>query len=174
VLEGTLDASDLGLGGGELPAIDVNVDVAAFPGLSEPGRTQLGGGAFYLPNTSSPAGIAGAWDFLSWFNQAGVQARWMEGSTYNPWNTAATGEDTARQWFDTTRPGRWMQVPLDEVDRMDPAFPGPLIGPYAETRNAIRRSLEELLNNGADPADVLAKANTTITEALRRYSDENF
>jgi len=174
VLEGTLDASDLGLGGGELPAIDVNVDVAAFPGLSEPGRTQLGGGAFYLPNTSSPAGIAGAWDFLSWFNQAGVQARWMEGSTYNPWNTAATGEDTARQWFDTTRPGRWMQVPLDEVDRMDPAFPGPLIGPYAETRNAIRRSLEELLNNGADPADVLARANTTITEALRRYGDENF
>lgn len=174
VLEGTLDASDLGLDGGELPAIDVNVDVAPFPGISEPGRTQLGGGAFYLPNTSSPTEIAAAWDFLTWLNGPEVQARWMAGSTYNPWNTAAPDQESARQWFDTTRTGRWMQVPLEEVDRMDPAFPGPLIGPYAETRNAIRRSLEDLLNGGADPASVLAAANATITEALQRYSDENF
>jgi sn-glycerol 3-phosphate transport system substrate-binding protein len=174
VLEGTLDPAEVGLDADSLPAIDINVDVAPYPGLTGPGQVQAGGGAFYIPNTNSPEVIAAAWDFMKWFNTPATQAKWMIGATYNAWNTQAANEPSLQAWEQTTRPGRWLTVAVDEIDNLDPNFPGPLIGPYTETREAIRKSLDELLLAGKSPAEVVASANSAINTALQRYDDENF
>jgi sn-glycerol 3-phosphate transport system substrate-binding protein len=174
VLEGTVDPTELGLDIGELPPIDINVDVAAFPGISAPGRVQPGGGAFYLPAGNSPEVIAAAWDFMKWFNEAAIQADWMIGSTYMAWNAEAYDEPAVVQWEATTRPGRWLAVAVDEVAGLDPTFPGPLIGPYTDVRSAIRKSLDELLLGNATPADAVSNASAAIDTAIRRYDEENF
>jgi sn-glycerol 3-phosphate transport system substrate-binding protein len=185
VLEGTLDPAEVGLSADSLPAIDINVDVAPYPGLagdgsvnaigtSGPGSVQAGGGAFYIPNTNPPEVIAAAWDFMKWFNTPAIQAKWMPGSTYIAWNENAFDEQALTDWETSTRPGRWLSVAVAEIDGLDPSFPGPLIGPYTEVRTAIRQSLDELLLGGQAPETVIAKANNTITRALERYNDENF
>jgi sn-glycerol 3-phosphate transport system substrate-binding protein len=184
VLEGTLDPAEVGLTG-DLPAIDINVDVAPYPGLagdgsvnaigtSGPGSVQAGGGAFYIPNTNAPEVIAAAWDFMKWFNSPAIQAEWMPGSTYIAWNENAYQESALTTWESSTRPGRWLSVAVAEIDGLDPSFPGPLIGPYTEVRSAIRQSLDELLLGGQTPETVIGKADNTITAALKRYGDENF
>jgi sn-glycerol 3-phosphate transport system substrate-binding protein len=174
VLEGTADPAEFGLDGDSLPAIDINVDVAAFPGISGPGQVQAGGGAVYIPNTNPPEVIAAAWDFIKWLNTPEIQAKWMIGATYIAWNTAAAEEQALIDWEANTRPGGWLTVAVDEINNLDPNFPGPLIGPYTDTREAIRQSLDELLLGGVSPADAVAKANDAISTALQRYEDENF
>ena len=174
VLEGTLDPADLGLELGELPAIDINVDVAPYPGLTGPGQVQAGGGAFYIPNTNGPEVIAAAWDFMKWFNSATTQAEWMIGSAYNAWNNQAFNEQSVKDWEANTRPGRWLSVAVEEINALDPNFPGPLIGPYTDVREAIRKSLDELLLSGTSPQDAVKQTSDAISAALQRYDQENF
>jgi sn-glycerol 3-phosphate transport system substrate-binding protein len=174
VLEGTLDPAEVGLDADSLPAININVDVAPYPGISTPGQVQAGGGSVYIPNTNTPEVIAGAWDFIKWLNTPAIQAKWMIGATYMAWNTDAANESELTTWESTTRPGGWLRVAVEEIDNLDPGFPGPLIGPYTDTRNAIRQSLDELLLGGVSPADAVARANAAISAALERYENENF
>jgi len=174
VLEGTLDPAEVGLDGDSLPAIDINVDVAPYPGLTGPGQVQAGGGAWYIPNTNSDEVIAAAWDFMKWLNSPATQATWMIGSTYNAWNDQAADESSLQEWEATTRPGRWLNVAVEEIDNLDPNFPGPLIGPYTDVRTAIRLSLDQLLLSGQSPEQVVAATDAAITTALQRYQDENF
>jgi len=173
VLEGTLDPAEVGLDG-PLPAIDINVDVAPYPGVNGAGQVQAGGGAWYIPNTNSDEVIAAAWDFMTWFNSAATQADWMIGSTYNAWNNLAANEANLQEWETTTRPGQWLSVAVEEIDNLNPDFPGPLIGPYTETRTAIRQSLDQLLLAGQTPEQAVTGANDAITAALQRYEQENF
>ena len=173
VLEGTLDPAEVGLDG-PLPPIDINVDVAPFPGVDAAGRTTPGGGAFYIPSGNSPEVIAGAWDFMKWFNAASAQADWMIGSTYMAWNAAAYDEPVVVDWEASTRPGRWLQVAVDQIAGLADRSPAPLIGPYTDVRNAIRRSLDELLLADSGVTEAVDGANTAIEEALRRYEEENF
>ncbi len=173
VLEGNLDPSELGLDT-ELPPIDVNVDAGPFPGLDGPNRGQLGGGVWYLTNTGPPEVIAGAWDFVKYVNQAGNQALWhLEGSYLPVREDTATSQEVQDFWANT-RPGRWLKVAYGGLQAVDPDWPGPLIGPYTETREAVRTALDQLLFSGATPAEVVRKADATITEALQEYNDENF
>jgi len=174
VLEGTVDPTELGLDIGELPPIDINVDVAPYPGITAPGLVQPGGGAFYMPAGNSPEVIAGAWDFMKWFNEAATQADWMIGSTYMAWNTEAYDQPVVSQWETTTRPGRWLAVAVEGIAALDPAFPGPLIGPYTDVRDAIRRSLDDLLLGTATPAEAVTQASKAIDDAITRYERENF
>src|SRR3546814_8174794 len=93
VLEGTRDAAELGLEG-ELPPIDVNVDAAPFPGLDGPGEGQLGGGVWYITNTTPPEVQAAAWDFMKYVNEPENQARWHLQGSYLPVRQATV--DSAR------------------------------------------------------------------------------
>lgn len=174
VLEGTLDPAEVGLDADSLPAIDINVDVAPFPGITAPGEVQAGGGAVYIPNTNPPEVIAGAWDFIKWLNTPEIQAKWMIGATYMAWNTSAAQQQDLIDWETTTRPGGWLTVAVEEIANLDPSFPGPLIGPYTDTREAIRQSLDELLLSGVSPDAAVSKASDAISTALERYEDENF
>ena len=72
------------------------------------------------------------------------------------------------------RAGIWLNRAYDLALGLDPEFPGPLIGPYRQVRNIIGDSLDRMMLNGADPADVIAEADAEINDAIDDYNEENF
>lgn len=175
-LEGNLDPAQFDLDLEELPPVDLDIGVGVYPGVTDDaaGRGQLGGGVWYIPNTSPPEVQAAAWDFARWFNDPAQQVRWHLEGSYLPWNLAAAEDPAVTESWATTRKGGWLQIAYDALTNADPAWPGPLIGPYDDTRDAIRDGLDELLFVGAEPADAVAQADAAINEAVERYNDENF
>ncbi len=173
VLEGNLDPKELGLDT-ELPPIDVNVDAGPFPGLDGPGQGQLGGGVWYMTNAGPPEAQAAAWDFIKYVNQPDNQALWHLEGSYLPVRKATSESQQVLDFWANTRPGKWLETAYEGLLAVDPAWPGPLIGPYTETRNAVRNALDALLFNGTSPDKAIADANQTITDAIQKYNDENF
>jgi sn-glycerol 3-phosphate transport system substrate-binding protein len=173
VLEGNLDPEDLGLEE-ELPPIDVNVDAGPFPGLEGANQGQLGGGVWYIPNTNPDEVQAGAWDFIKYVNQPENQALWhMEGS-YLPVRQETIESQEVQDFWANTRPGKWLQIATEGLQSVDPDWPGPLIGPYTETRSAVRTALDDLLFGSESADQVITTADQTITDAIAQYNDENF
>jgi sn-glycerol 3-phosphate transport system substrate-binding protein len=173
VLEGNLDPAELGLDV-ELPPIDVNVDAGPFPGLDGPGQGQLGGGVWYITNTGPPEVQAAAWDFVKYVNLPENQALWHLEGSYLPVSGAAAGSQAVTDFWATTRPGKWLHTAYEGLQNVDPAWPGPLIGPYTETRDAVRDALDGLLFGDRTPDQVISEANQKITDAIAAYNDENF
>ncbi len=136
--------------------------------------TQVGGTAWYLMADQPDEVIAGAWDWMTFMNQPEVQARWNTEGSFSPWVTAAVEDPSLQEMWTTTRLGSWLQVAYEQVADIDATWPGPLIGPYTETRDAIRDSLDRLILEGQAPAETLAEADAEVTEAVERYNDENF
>ena len=82
--------------------------------------------------------------------------------------------EVKRTWEDTLS-GQWLAISFEQQQNgIDPEFPGPLVGPYTEMRTAVRKAVEDMLLNDAEPADVLAEAEAEITDAIARYDEENF
>ena len=173
VLEGNLDPAELGLDT-ELPPIDVNVDAGPFPGLDGPSQGQLGGGVWYITNAGAPEEQAAAWDFVKYVNQPENQTLWHLEGSYLPVSQATVDSKAVQDFWATTRPGKWLRTAYDGLQNVDPAWPGPLIGPYTETRSAVRDALDALLFGGASPDDAISEANQKITDAITAYNDENF
>lgn len=172
-------SGDLRVPGGADPAnVDLgalDIGAAAVPGLREPGRLQMGGGAWYITNTTAPEVQAAAWDFVTFVNSVPSQVRWNLEGGYLPFNVAATRDPAVAEQWSTTLSGRWLALAYDELlNGVDPNFPGPLIGPYDEFRAAIRESIDSVVFAGADPAAAVRDAAAATTEALERYERESF
>lgn len=173
VLEGNVDPADLGLDTA-LPAIDVNVDAGPFPGLNGPNEGQLGGGVWYITNTGPDEVQAGAWDFVKYVNQPENQALWHTEGSYLPVRQETVDSDEVTDFWANTRPGKWLQTAYEGLESVDPDWPGPLIGPYTETRSAVRTALDSLMFAGEGADQVIPVADQTITDAIAQYNDENF
>jgi sn-glycerol 3-phosphate transport system substrate-binding protein len=175
-LAGTLDPAELGLEGVDsLPAQEgLDIAVAPYPGVEAAGQVQAGGGAWYITNTTPPEVQAAAWDFISWFNSRDTQVTWSETSAYLPWNEEATQSEQLQTYWADTRRGSWTEVSYQQLADMNSDSPGPLIGPYTETRTAIRTSLERLILEGVSPQDAISQADAEIDAALQAYEDTNF
>ncbi len=165
---GTADTSNV-----DLSALDIGA--APVPGINEPGRLQMGGGAWYMTNTQPPEVQAAAWDFMKFFNSQSSQVTWNLKGSYLPYRTTAVDTPAIQDSWTNTTAGRWLAIAYDELlHGVDPNFPGPLMGPYDEFRKAIRSSVENMIFNGTAPADTVSQAADETTAALQRYQDENF
>jgi sn-glycerol 3-phosphate transport system substrate-binding protein len=173
VLEGNVDPAELGLDT-ELPAIDVNLDAAEFPGLNGPGEGQVGGNVWYITNTGSDEVQAAAWDFTKYVNQPENQALWHLEGSYLPVRQETVDSAEVQDFWADTRPGKWLNSAYEGLLNVDPAWPGPSIGPYTETRDAIRTALDGLLFGGESVDSVVTTADQTVTDAIANYNDENF
>jgi sn-glycerol 3-phosphate transport system substrate-binding protein len=168
--------------GADVDASEVDVDVsqldigaAVVPGIEEAGQVQMGGGAWYITNTTPPEVQAAAWDFMKFFNSVPSQVTWNLQGSYLPYNSAAIGQPELQQRWTTTVAGRWLAVAYDQLlNGVDPAFPGPLIGPYDAFRDSIRRSVEALIFGGQSPQAAVTGAAEQTTTALQRYAEESF
>lgn len=150
-------------------------DAGPFPGLEAPGKVQIGGGAWYITNTTPPEVQAAAWDFISWWNRPETQVIWHLEGSYLPFSKkAATDPEVVRSWTDDLS-GRWLSVSYRQLtEGVDPTWPGPLIGPYDEFRKALEQAVDAVTLSGADPAAEITKAAQTTTAAIEAYNEENF
>ena len=173
LLEGTVDPQtvkeDLGV---DLPPglkLDLDLGVGPFPGIEQPGKGQIGGGAWYLTNGGSKAQQAAAWDFMKWFNSTPQQVTWaLEGSGLPVVQSAVDDPQLQAKWK-TTLAGRWNAVAFGVLQNVSTNFPGPLIGDYKTTREAIRNAYERVLLGDGAVGPAIAEANAKITAAAKEY-----
>jgi sn-glycerol 3-phosphate transport system substrate-binding protein len=164
-----------GAAGTDLNSVNVSgLDLTAgpFPVLENPGKTQVGGAAWYITNTTKPEVQAAAWDFLKFMNTPESQARMFTGGSFLPYNTAAADLPAMQTAFTATLSGRWLKIAYDQVLAIDPSFPGPLIGPYDEFRQSVNSAQDQLMFNNKPPAEALQQAQTEIDSLLTRYNRE--
>jgi sn-glycerol 3-phosphate transport system substrate-binding protein len=161
---GNVDVSGLSLGAGP------------FPGLVPGHATQLGASAWYILDTTPPEVQAGAWEFAKYLNTASVQARLLVGGSYLPWLQAAVDEPEARAYLDGEAgpAGPWLKVANDQLRAIDPAFPGPLIGPYDQFRASVSTATDGMIFGGRSPREALAQAQASVTESLEEYNASGF
>lgn len=173
-LGGQLDLE--GLEGGEALESASGLDIGAgpFPTLAEGDGTQMGGAAWYITSTPSAEVQAGAWDFMKFMNQPHAQAQMLIGGSYLPYNRKANDTPEAQTFYTSGVSGRWLKLADEQVQAINPDFPGPLIGPYYDFRKALEAAQDELMLTGATPAAALTTAQQQITAALERYAQEGF
>jgi sn-glycerol 3-phosphate transport system substrate-binding protein len=171
-LGGKLDPSVVGGANVDVSGLDLGAGV--MPGLNAPGKTQMGGAAWYITNTTAPEVQAAAWDFMKYMNGDEAQTAMLTGGSFLPYRRSAADTPEAKAFFTSSMAGRWLAIANDEVQQIDPSFPGPLIGPYPEARLAIRNSMENMIFKGTAPQETLKTAQTEIDAALKRYKDEGF
>lgn len=150
-------------------------DAGPFPGLEAPGKVQIGGGAWYITNTTPPEVQAAAWDFITWWNRPETQVIWHLEGSYLPFSKqAATDREVVDSWTND-QSGRWLAVSFRQLtEGVDPAWPGPLIGPYDQFRKALEGAVDAVTLSGADPAAEITKAADATTAAIEAYNQENF
>lgn len=175
-LGGELDPDEIGLDDSDIDPSVLAIDAGPFPGLEAGDPTQMGGNAWYLINTVAPEVQAGAWDFSEFLNTVDVQSRLLVGGSYLPYVTAANDDPAAVAYLNGEGgvAGEWLAVANEQVAAIDPAFPGPLIGPYDEFRDLVREAVETMVFGDSSPAEALAQAQEEIDEAITRYNDQNF
>ncbi len=180
VLGGTSDLAGLvdqaGVDGDIVGDVDLAIDlgVAPFPGLREPGRVFPTGGAFYITLSGTDAEQAAAWEFMKYVNGVEQQKIIHLKGSYLPINAGVVNDPEVRSVWETDAAGRWLATAYAQLEAIDPDFPGPILGPFTEQRDIINTALEDMILGGADPATVLATAEAELNEALADYVDANF
>ncbi len=175
-LSGNLAPGEVPIDSGAANLSGLDIGAGAFPGIHDPGRTQMGGPAWYIMSTSPPAVQAAAWDFLTFMNSEQAQTKMLTGGSYLPYRTSAGTTPEAQQFFDSSLAGNWLRIANDQVRTIDPDFPGPLIGPYDEVRDTLRDALTSVALQGTAPDDAIAQAqrtSPTACSATRKVASES-
>ena len=178
-LKGNLDTSQLSddgrinVEGLDLEGLDI--DAAPLPGVNEPGRPQVGGGVYYITNTTPPEVQAAAWDFIKFINTTESQVfNTLQGS-YMPLLESAVDDPELKATWEDTLSGQWLALGFDQLQNgVDPEAPGITLGPYTEFRDEMGAALESMYFNDGDPAEALATAQAEIDAAITQYEEENF
>lgn len=169
-LAGRLDPNVLGEDGAPSPS-GLDLGAADFPGLVPGNRTQMGGAAWYLLNTVPDQVQAAAWDFVTFINSNEAQVKLLTGGSFIPWRSSTLQDPEVVAYFESGLSGRWLRIAAEQLQRIDPGFPGPLIGPYdPETRDALEKAMESMLLSGASPQQALDQAQRDIDAALDLYN----
>lgn len=127
-----------------------------------------------MTNAGTPEQQAASWDFIKFINQPENQALWHLEGSYLPVRQATVDSAEVQEFWANTRPGKWLQTAYEGLEAVDPEWPGPLIGPYTETRSAVRESLDGLLFGGESVDTVISGADQEITDAITSYNEDNF
>jgi sn-glycerol 3-phosphate transport system substrate-binding protein len=173
-LGGTLDPSAAGGVTVTTSGSGFDFGAGAFPGINGPGRTQMGGPAWYIVKTTAPEVQAGAWEFAKFMNGEHAQTRMLVDGSYLPYRTDVSESPEAQAFFSGSLAGGWLKIADDQVQTIDPEFPGPLIGPYYETRVALVDALSSMLLGATTPEDAVAGAQRDVDHALDLYAQGGF
>ena len=174
VIEGTISAEDLSQElGVEIPAglvLDLDIGAGAFPGVEAAGRGQVGGNVWYLSDTVPDEQKAAAWDFMKFLNSMPSQIRWGVDGSVSPVLSSAADEPEMQEAWTASLAGEWAKVAFDVLRNIETDFPGPVIGPYDEVRQAIERCMDRVLLNDEPVGPAVEEADRKITEALEAYA----
>jgi sn-glycerol 3-phosphate transport system substrate-binding protein len=153
----------------------LDIDAAKYPGIHQPGRVQIGGGAWYMTNTTSPEVQAATWDFMKWWNSPATQIQWYTQGSYIPFSQTAARSSEVQQFSQSDPAGRWLALSYQQLtEGVDPSWPGPLIGPYHDVRTGIDNALDGVTLQHKDPQDALTQAASAGDKAIDDYNQGNF
>ena len=68
---------------------------------------------------------------------------------------------------------KMLKTAYEQLLEVDPAKPGPSIGPYPQYDEAVRKSLESMAFDRTSPDKAIATAQKTIQGALDQYIEDN-
>jgi len=177
-IESFLKGGGTGIAGIDEAKPDGTLDLGAsvFPGVDDSAgnKTQMGGAAWYMTNTGSPEVQAASWDFAKFMNTPESQAQMLIGGSYLPYRSSAADLPESQAFFNASLSGRWLEIAYEQVKAIDPAFPGPLIGPYDEFRKAVGQAQDGMMFNGKSVQAALDEAQAAVDTAIKRYNSENF
>jgi len=174
-MAGELTPEELGARGEEANLSGLDIGAAPFPGITAPGQIQVGGFAWYLMSTGTDAEKAAGWNFLQFLNTVDSQVTLTLVASALPWRNGVVDDPRIQDSWTSTMSGRFLAQAYDQQQNgLDPAFPGPLIGPYDEVRTAIEKGQERLLLEGQPVDEVIASVSADIDAAVTRYNDEGF
>ena len=109
---------------------------------------------------------------MKFFLQTDQQVTWAIDSSYLPVQRAAIDSPRLQAYWTDTQPGRWMAVAFDGFASLDPNFPGPIIGPYAEFRLDVIQGIEQLADGTTDVDDTIATIDASFGDQLTSYRDD--
>ncbi|MCU0270256.1 MAG: extracellular solute-binding protein [Acidimicrobiales bacterium] len=163
-------------GAGDVDVSGLNLGAGPFPGMVPGNATQVGGGAWYILNTTPDEVQAAAWDFMKFMNTPAAQADMLVGGSYLPYVQAAAEEPEAAAYLngDAGLAGSWLKIANDQVLAINPDFPGPLIGPYKDFRDEVSQATDGMIFDGKTPDEALAEAQQTVTASLEEYNASGF
>jgi sn-glycerol 3-phosphate transport system substrate-binding protein len=144
-----------------------------FPGVTEPGKVRISGSAFYMTNTVPPEVQAGAWEFMKYMQSLDGQVGWHLVGSYLPTTQVASSDPRVTEFWETDLAGKMLKTAYQQLLQVDPAAPGPSIGPYPQYVVAIQKSLESLAFEGTSPDQAISKAQEAIQAALTQYIEDN-
>lgn len=175
-VQGTLTADQLGmetgqdLSGFSFPSL--RLTVGELPGLTEPGKGQMGGAAWYIVAGEDDVKVSAAWDFMKYFNQTEQQVTWaVEGSSFPVRQSATESPELQAYWTDT-QSGRWMAEAYKGFTTLDPDFPGPVIGPYREFRLEVKNGIEAMVLEDVEPQAAMDQVDSRFQDALDEYATD--
>jgi ABC-type glycerol-3-phosphate transport system substrate-binding protein len=146
-----------------------DLDVAALPGIDSAGHGQVGGVAWYLTRDLAPRQIAAAWDFVDFLNSVPSQVTWNLVAGYPPYNPRTVDDPALVDAWGSSRRGSWLDTAYTQVTNLDPAGPGPLIGPYPKVRVAIETATQSVVTGARTPDEAIVALDDAITVALAGY-----
>jgi sn-glycerol 3-phosphate transport system substrate-binding protein len=153
------------LGTGQYP--NVQLGVAALPGLAAGGPTIQAGSSLFVVSGTSPAREEAAFTFAEWLSEGAQQAVWAAGTGYVPVRTSATSQPVLQQAW-AARPQ--LRIAYDQIlnGANDLAAQGPVIGDMEGVRTAVENAETELFQ-GADPTTTLQKLVTEANSVISDY-----
>jgi sn-glycerol 3-phosphate transport system substrate-binding protein len=166
------DASGVDTGGAE-DLTGLVPSAGPFPGVDEPGKVRISGGAFYMTNTVPKEVQAAAWEFMKYMQSVDAQVGWHLVGSYLPTTQAAASDPRVTTFWEEDLAGKMLKTAYQQLLQVDPEKPGPSIGPYPQYDEAVRKSLESMAFAGASPAKAIDQAQQAIQEALTTYIEDN-
>ncbi|MDH5238741.1 MAG: extracellular solute-binding protein, partial [Acidimicrobiia bacterium] len=152
----------------------LDIDAAPLPGITEPGKVFISGGALYMTDSGTDAEKAAAWEFMKFFDSLDSQKTIHLKGSYLPITPEVLNDPEVQAVWANDAAGQWLATAHSQFANIDPDFSGPAVGPFTEQRDIMNKSLEELLLNDRDPAEVLDEAAQKVSQALAAYADANF
>jgi sn-glycerol 3-phosphate transport system substrate-binding protein len=170
--------------GGEITAADAGIDLDAavlsganivpasgqMPGIDSPGQVFASGGAFYMLNAGSDAEKAASWQFMKFMLQPENAKRWHLEGGYIPVVKEAVNDPEVLEFQRNELDGVLLKPSVEQLGAADPDRVSPLVGPMTQFQDIVQGMMEQVLFNGADPAQALTDAETAATALLEDYN----
>ena len=165
VLRSVVDALEGGLAG-----TPVEFGLAASPGVAGgTGYTAVYSRGLWVPKDIPKAEQEAGWKFIKWLMEPEQQAEWFAGSGYLPVRNSSYDLPAAQQIM-TEYPQFRVGVEIFRSSPVTPATLGPLLGPFNEVREAVRRQLQETIVNDKDPIGALNDAAEEADQIIEEYN----
>jgi ABC-type glycerol-3-phosphate transport system substrate-binding protein len=110
---------------------------------------------------------------MKYMLQIQQQVKWHLQGSYLPAVKGVAEDPEVQNFWQTDLAGGMLKVAYDQVNTIDPAHPGALIGPYADYETALRKMLEGIYINGQSITSAMNTAQSTATKAIQTYNQDN-